>query len=60
MKVRRYVLGPRKPEVHAVVGLHTLCGLSLAFASDPREVTDEVTCEACSQVDALSGKSEAA
>lgn len=45
--MKRYVLGGKRTEVHAVIGIWTLCKCSLAFGHDPQEVQREVDCPHC-------------
>jgi hypothetical protein len=43
----RYTLTPRNATVHAVERMHTLCGLSMAFAGYPEETEADVDCASC-------------
>jgi hypothetical protein len=48
MTTRRYTLSPMKRhEVHGVERSRTICGLYLAFAPDPQETADAISCQAC-------------
>jgi hypothetical protein len=47
-RLRHFTLASnRRHEVHAIKGVHTLCGLNLAFAADPLETQAPVSCAVC-------------